>query len=303
MKKYSGQAIAIIMIVLVVATVLGASLYSRMIRNKGAVVDTRESQRALEQADNILDTFVSSDLPVLQAAIGALLKADADHIIEYDYDRLRTFFVDNHLDTSIFDEIASASDWCEDTNSSSIITTISYADKDSAIEYDVGEAMALNVGGATGLTGCSAKLYFTPAGSGNHLFSVKHVYMDTSGNVTPYQLGHMKLYCLGVSPCGDVVAPSDSIESYLVSGGSLTVDLSLPNLYEVRVLPLKGKLGIAVVPTGCGDLFNNYKINAKVSCKGEVREKQVIIPSLNNMGYTPLFDYTIYNANGTLSPN
>ena len=69
MKKYSGQAIAIIMIVLVVAVVIGGSLYSRVVRNKGEVVDTIDSQKALEQAGNVLDAFVAIDLSSLQNLI------------------------------------------------------------------------------------------------------------------------------------------------------------------------------------------------------------------------------------------
>ena len=78
MKRYPGQAIAIIMVVLVVAAVIGASLYSRMIRNKGEVVDTRESQKALEQAANVLDAFTTSDLPSLQKLLSEKLSEDDD---------------------------------------------------------------------------------------------------------------------------------------------------------------------------------------------------------------------------------
>ena len=92
MKKYSGQAIAIIMVVLVVAAVIGASLYSRMIRNKGEVVDTRESQKALEQAGNVLDAFITLDLPSLQKLLSDQLSADDNgEIVLSDIDGIRSF--------------------------------------------------------------------------------------------------------------------------------------------------------------------------------------------------------------------
>ena len=81
MKKYSGQAIAIIMVVLVVAAVIGASLYSRIVRNKGEVVYTMESQKALEQAGNVLDAFTTLDLPSLQNLLSEKLSSDEDGII------------------------------------------------------------------------------------------------------------------------------------------------------------------------------------------------------------------------------
>lgn len=299
MKKYSGQAIAIIMIILVVAMVLGASLYSRMIRNKEGVVDTRESQRALEQADNVLDLFISTDLTTLQTAVQAKLAATGSYTFN-SIDELKVFY------PSMFNNISSQIDWCENDPSSSVITTISYADSDSKIEYDVGEVMAINVGGLNVPSGCKATLSFSSTAPAS-LFSIKYVYMDNNGNVTPYKLDDMLLYCLhspAISNCSSIVQPVSSVAQTLNSGGSLDIDLKLANLYEVRVIPLKEKLGVSVVPNAsCGQLFNNYKVNTKVSCNGEVREKQVIIPNLSNMGYSSLFDYTIYNSNGTLSPS
>lgn len=311
MKKYSGQAIAIIMIVLVVATVIGASLYSRMVRNRGEIVDTRESQRALEQADNILDAFISSDLGILQNILATDLVSDPDNIIEFNsISDLTTFFDDRGL-TGISEITGNTNiienEWCEDTDgSSSIETKIGYAQETDEVFYNVGDVMAINVGSITStLAGCVATLTFTPGGNGDHLFAMKYVYRDSSGNVTPYKLEDMSLYCLDDAQVCPSVAPTDSITPPIMTTGSkLDILLDTPNLYEVRVLPLKEKLGISIQSTEqCGNNFKNYKISAKVNCKGDTREKQVIIPNANNMGYNPLFDYTIYNANGTLSPN
>lgn len=309
MKKYSGQAIAIIMVVLVVATVIGASLYSRMIKNRGEIVDTRESQRALEQADTILDTFISSDLILLQDAITDLLGSEDSYTFT-SISELREFLISKGIDATIINDFGNTSSWCEDSTST-IEITVGYADANSAIEFDVGEVMAINVGGLTLPAGCEAGLTFTTAGSGDHLFTIKKVYMDSSENVLPYQLTHMNLYCLTsdsiTANCGQgVVAPSTSpspIVQKFTSGGSMTINLTEANLYEVRVIPLKEKLGIAMVPSNCGNVLNNYSVQTKVVCKGDSREKQVVIPNQNNMGYPAIFDYTIYNANGTLSPN
>ncbi len=312
MKKYSGQAIAIIMVVLVVATVIGASLYSRMIRNRGEIVDTRESQRALEQADTILDTFISSDLILLQVAITDLLGSEDSYTFD-SIGGLREFLMSKDIDATIITEFGNTSSWCEDSTST-IEITVGYADANSPIEYDVGEVMAINLGSVNMATypTCSANLTFTTAGSGDHLFTIKKVYMNkATGDVSPYQLTHMQLYCLTsdsiVANCGQgVVAPSTSPSPILqkfTSGGSLSIPLTEANLYEVRVIPLKEKLGVAMVPSNCGNVLNNYTVRTKVVCKGDSREKEVVIPNQNNMGYPAIFDYTIYNANGTLSPN
>ncbi len=312
MKKYSGQAIAIIMIVLVVATVIGASLYSRMVRNRGEIVDTRESQRALEQADNILDAFISSDLAILQNILATDLVSAPENILDFNSISALTTFFDAKGLTGISEITGNSNiidyEWCEDADgSSSIETKISYAEETDEVFYNVGDVMAINVLKARPVDpACKATLTFTPGGNGDHLFTIKYVYMDNSGNVYPYKLEDMSLYCLDDAQVCPSVAPTDSITPPIMTNGSKldNILLNTANLYEVRVLPLKEKLGISIQTTKeCGNNFKNYKISAKVNCKGDTREKQVIIPNANNMGYNPLFDYTIYNANGTLSPN
>jgi len=217
---------------------------------------------------------------------------------------LKTYLTTKPIDTKILDSITG---WCDETDTGSALeVTLSYADDTSSIEYDVGEVMAINTSSVSVPASCLVDLVLTVAGDGDHLFTTKYVYMDGSGNVTPYKLDDMKLYCLSSSGtcAGDSVAPTSSISGVYSSGGRITVNPRLANLYEFRLIPLKEKIGVAVVPNEvCGDIFNNYVVRAKVTCKGDTREKQVIIPNVNNMGYPALFDYTIYNSNGTLSPN
>lgn len=305
MRKYSGQAIAIIMIVLVVATVIGASLYSRMIRNSAEIVDTRESQRALEQADSLLDVFISADLPSTQSLMSSTLSAENPKRFD-NISALKVFLSDGEIDTSILDGVGTITGWCEPPETgSSLEVTLSYADETSVIEYNVGDVVALNTSNVTVPDGCKVDLNLTTRGDGDHLFTTKYVYMD-GVNVTPYKLEDMQLYCLGDCSTPSV-APTDSIAGYFSSGDVMTLDmysLAQNSLYEFRLLPLKEKLGVAVIPNAqCGDIFSNYVVRAKVTCKGDTREKQVVIPSVNNMGYSSLFDYTIYNSNGTLNPN
>ncbi len=304
MKKYSGQAIAIIMVVLVVAAVIGASLYSRMIRNKGEVVDTRESQKALEQAGNVLDAFTTSDLPSLQNLLSRKLSEDDDGKIVLDnIGAIGAFLQELGGDQMTLGLLG----FGESGSCSEPVVTITYAQASDGIEYGVGDVMAINVDGVSIPLGCVATLTFYTAGSGDHLFTTKYVYMENDGNVRPYALEHMKLYCLNSSGsyCGDgSVAPTDSIEGTLASGGSITLNFGdHPNLYEFRILPLKEKVKIGLQGNAaCNHLLDNYSIKSTVICTGQERTMQVVIPNAMNMGYPSLFDYTIYNSQGTLTP-
>jgi hypothetical protein len=303
MKKYSGQAIAIIMVVLVVAAVIGASLYSRMIRNKGEVVDTRESQKALEQAGNVLDAFTTSDLPSLQNLLSQKLSGDDDgEIVLSDIGTIEAFLQELNGDRMSLGLLG----FGESGSCSEPVVTITYAQASDGIEYGVGDVMAVNVDGVDIPEGCVATLTFYTAGSGDHLFTTKYVYMDDNRDVQPYKLEDMKLYCLNStgSNCGDEsVAPPDSIEGTLASGGNITLNVDQPNLYEFRILPLKEKVKIGLQGNAaCNHLLDNYSIKSTVTCTGQERTMQVVIPNAMNMGYPSLFDYTIYNSSGTLTP-
>jgi len=304
MKKYSGQAIAIIMVVLVVAAVIGASLYSRMMRNKGEVVDTRESQKALEQAGNVLDAFITSDLPSLQKLLSEELSADDDgEIVLSNIAGIISFLQKLNGDQMDFGLLG----WGEGGSCSEPVVTITYAQASDGIEYGVGDVMAINVDGVIIPAGCVATFTFNTAGSGDHLFTTKYVYMDDDGNVQPYKLEDMELYCLnssGSDTCGEgSVAPTGSIEGTLASGGSITLNVDQPNLYEFRILPLKEKIKIGLQGNAaCNHLLDNYSIKSTVTCTGQERTMQVVIPNAMNMGYPSLFDYTIYNSSGTLTP-
>ena len=303
MKKYSGQAIAIIMVVLVVAAVIGASLYSRMVRNKGEVVDTRESQKALEQAGNVLDAFTTLDLPSLQNLLSRKLSEDDDGKIVLDnIGAIGAFLQELGGDQMTLGLLG----FGESGSCSEPVVTITYAQASDGIEYGVGDVMAINVDGVDIPEGCVATLTFYTAGSGDHLFTTKYVYMDDNRDVQPYKLEDMKLYCLNStgSNCGDEsVAPPDSIEGTLASGGNITLNVDQPNLYEFRILPLKEKVKIGLQGNAaCNHLLDNYSIKSTVICTGQERTMQVVIPNAMNMGYPSLFDYTIYNSAGTLTP-
>jgi len=305
MKKYSGQAIAIIMVVLVVAAVIGASLYSRMMRNKGEVVDTRESQKALEQAGNVLDAFITSDLPSLQNLLSQKLSEDDDGEIVLDNIEAISFFLQElNGDQMNLDLLGLG----ESGSCSKPVVTIAYAQASDGIEYGVGDVIAINVDGVTIPAGCIATLTFYTAGSGDHLFTTKYVYMDNDGNVQPYKLEDMELYCLnssGSAICGEgSVAPDSSIKQKLASGGGITLNFAEhSNLYEFRILPLKEKIKIGLQGNeACNHLLDNYSIKSTVTCTGQERTMQVVIPNAMNMGYPSLFDYTIYNSQGTLTP-
>lgn len=316
MKMYSGQAIAIIMVVLVVATVIGASLYSRMIKNRGSLVESKESTRAMEQVDTLLDLIITSDLAQTQLNFDSCLSSGSctfNSLSEY------SDLFGESLDSGISSKI---SDWCENTPTSpnsDMLITVEYADIGDYKDYNVGEVMALKLGGLGLPSGCNMTLGFKSVGTGEELFTVKRVYMDASGNIKPYEEDDMLLYCFSTTgSCDAPVAPKDSIVlPYFLASNTPennTIQINMTEtkvldgvtytLYEIRVLPLYGKLGISTQADSCASTsLYNYKVTADVTCDNIRRAGEVVIPNVKNLGYNAMFDYTIYNSTGVLQPN
>lgn len=309
MKKYSGQAIAIIMVILVVAAVIGASLYSRMIRNKGEVIDTRESSKALEQSGNLLDTFITSDTRELQSALYTKLIGVVGNKVVIESNDGDLEALKNAIDSNFgFIEGLDVTQLVDmDASCSSYSLSFEFATASDGIEYEVGQVMAINVSEVTVPASCQARLQFNRAGgSVDHLFTIKKVFRDKgTGNVEPYELDDMLLYCLpsGVNCANTTVQPVGSISETLSEGGTIDIPMTTAKLHEVRVIPLKNKIRIGIEEIGtCNKIFENYLIKATSVCSGQERTMQVVIPSVTNYGYSPIFDYTIYNSNGGLNP-
>ena len=300
MKKYSGQAIAIIMVILVVAAVIGASLYSRMIRNKGEVIDTRESSKALEQSGNILDAFITTDIRTLQDRLYEKLTG-AGGKITIEATRLDDL-TDNIV--AYFGEIGlELEELTMDASCSNYKMSFEFAPPSEGPEYNVGDVMAINLSNVTPPENCEVSLNFPQYGE--KIFTVKEVYSDGGGGYKPYELAHMRVYCLlqGSNNC-EGMSPTTSFEAW-GSKPTLTYDMHYlkgQDLVELRVMPLKGTIEIGVSSVNCDNIFDQFLIKATSICSGQERTMQVIIPSATNFGYDPMFDYTIYNSNGALAP-
>ena len=117
-EKYSGQAIAIIMVVLVVASVIGAALYSRVITSKQISIETTDGKKALEQADSILDIFISSDLQAVQNALRGYLEDDDSPALD-ELDKIYTKLI-SITEKEIKDEEVAEADcqWMQKLSSS-----------------------------------------------------------------------------------------------------------------------------------------------------------------------------------------
>ena len=318
---YSGQAIAIIMVILVVATVLGASLYSRTLKNREAAINTKDSIKAVEQADSLLDLFVRADFQFLQE-LAQEIQTDGEQVFE-NTTEIKGFLDGKSVDSSMIGQIT---DWCEydaeDNPSSNLKLTIAEALPSDFVDVRVGSARVFNLEGNTYQpTPCSLALTFEARESSPTIFAIKKIYGD-SNNIAEYVndpgtvpgIDDIKAYCFTPTTPGctpdelqGIAAPEGSFLD-LEANYTVPIDLkemrdALP-LYQIRVIPLNNTVGISHSDvSGCSTKsFSYMKVNAAVNCYGSFREKQIMVPGADSLGYSSLFDYAIYNI-GTLRPN
>jgi hypothetical protein len=311
---YSGQAIAIVMVVLVVATVIGASLYSRTLRDKEAAIKNKNSIMALEQADTFLDLLARRDSTFLQELVdqgdelpGPFTKFGT--ISENDPESLLYFLDQNNIDTRIVDS-KGLENWCHDKDTgSSFNISLALVEEEHEFVYKmVGSARVFNLRNIVfSEESCNLELRFDNPDSNYALFTIKKIYGTNDDEILGYSNNHMSAYCYG--SCGDIEQTAAPASSFVTIPESGVININLReivdgyNLYQVRVIPLHGTLGVAHNEITCANLkFKYIKVNAGVNCYGSYREKQVMVPGSDSVGYSPLFDYTIYNR-GLLRPN
>lgn len=313
-NTYPAQAIAIVMVILVVATVLGASLYSRTLKNREAAVNTKDSMQAIEQADTLLDLFVRADYQFLQDMYAKIQK-DGKRVFE-DLAQLKLFLEGYNIDVGLLNNDVG---WCEDTSKgSSIKLTISEAAPADFVDVRVGSARVFNIQESQvdlSTTSCGIILTFEARDNAPTIFAVKKVFGNES-HIEEYvndgSTDDIVAYCFEPdgSACEDVsgiAAPMASFEN-LSTDKKLAINFKEQRngypLSQVRIIPLNLTLGVSHTPTGdCGNnKFTYMKVNAAVNCYGSFREKQIMVPGADSLGYSSLFDYTIYNI-GTLRPN
>jgi len=310
-KKYEGQALAMVLIVLVVAVVIGVSMLSRTLRDSKRVTDEKSSAEALEFADSILDvvkgTSVSSLVEVCDREdYGEGIDSD-DGCSVTGVNSVKEFMTLAGLDSDsldVFDSCSSAS--------SELSLNLSLTDKDDEYEIRDGDVRSFVIKGQSpDPVTCTLDLEFEPRDSEFAGVVISKVYAkdyteEIPGDYKEYSYDDNLQYCIygEDSDCSE----SESMDENwipVLSGQNLSIPLSSVSGYsldEIRVKSLGGVVAIrsSLSDAGCVSNTEMLKVVAASNCVGTYRAKEVIVP-LEEWG-APIFDYVMYNGAGGLMP-
>jgi hypothetical protein len=295
-KYFKAQALALVMIVLVVASIIGVSLFSRMSKEKQSSVDQQDSSIALSQVDAILDFFVGADIDLIENVLG-----EEDQITKSGISEITTLLAED-LELNA-DDINT--DWC--VGESSLDVTLEYAGNEDYFEVQPGSVLAYNLEGATATGTCDLELRLK-AVEDYAVFVVKKIIDD--GTVSE----EIDNYCIrqgSSNTCaaeGDVpnvtdednlALPGTPVDDYFLMEHSLQEYIN-ENIVELRIIPINGVLSVAVGISGEDNIadkqFKPIKITSEAVCNDAYRGKQMYLPASGNLGYSPLFDYAIYDS-------
>lgn len=297
-KTFNAQALAIVMVVLVIASIIGIALFSRLRKDRQLSIGQQDSARAAEQSDALLNMFVGSDIEELEAE----MNKDTFEPVKEGLIEVKDFLEVIGVGTSAL-TLIEESEWCDDLSKNSFVkVSLGHADAEDTIEIQPGGVRAYNFEGATVTeTPCTINVTFNSRDTAS-VFAIKYVMRDSSGVVTEDFQG----YCI---PSSDEAcdALQEKVEpvtdpSILTGVGSLEIvipDMIANDVVELRILPLYGTLAVSDQmdnPSCVSKEFRAIKISAEVTCSGSNRGKTMFLPGSGNLGYPTLFDYAIYDT-------
>ncbi len=310
-KIYTGQALAISMIVLVVCAILGISIYSRVMKDQALVAEEAISSEVLEMADSILGTMTA----VSASDLKDLIEQNEGDIKITGWTDVNQFFEDLKL-VNLTDTLSDL-DQC-DSNNSEIELTVVNATIDDLIEVSVDEAKGFRIEGK-GFTNaktepCMFNIYTESRGTSSSGFMLKKIYAtgygtDEGVEYKIYDEDDILLYCFSddLNTCNSSDFTPDANWKKIPDGSTIEVNLKEKKdgyrLDEVRIIPVGGTIAIGVdIPEVCmeDEDLGAVRVVASVTCNGIYRAKEMFIPEEGASSYSSIFDYTIYNNVGEL---
>ncbi|MCB9790682.1 hypothetical protein H6764_01525 [Candidatus Nomurabacteria bacterium] len=329
--KYEGQALAIVLIVLIVAVIIALAVVSRTLSDRTQVIKERSSADAVEAANSTLDAVAGisiADLAEYAEGTGRTVCglgptdnfADVGCHIE-SVDDLETL-LDNFGLSAFYDSISNdLAAKCPATDSNqfnkSLNLSFEYASEDDeiTIEKDSVFSIVNNGNPPNNNPGtCAIDLNATPLPSGSTAGVITSaVYVTKSGNdiasFKQYRYPDVKAFCIsdGCNGSADWVESSNSSWGLRLTGNIddvpiiKTIGSTDYYLQEVRIKPVGSDINLTRQETGgtdCVSFRDLLKVSATVNCGDTARGREIV---LTDDEWAPaIFDYVVFNGNGVL---
>ncbi len=324
-EKYSGQALALAMVVLVVSSILAISIYSRVSKDKTLSLDERNSAESLEVSDLILNYLTSSPIKEIVTEIEKDPSKDLDSENGITLtESSSTGEIGTLLDTitGMTNSLSTLSICPTTVADNTYILNIRKADLETFYEVRAGQIMALpikelSVGLPAEAATCQTTIRAAVRGDDGAGFSISQIYGRDYSNGTsaaqykPYEEDDILNYCFatGGSCNSDTLDNGQNWIAYEDDGtgeidpiylnAKKTFGGLVYNLDEIKITAIGGTIGIAYeIPSACTSELNMLNVQVGATCSGTYRGKSILVPA--RQWEVPLFNYVIFNGEGTL---
>lgn len=328
-KKYEGQALAITMVVLVISSLIGLSIYSRTMKDKMLTMEERASAEALEVSDGVLEKLTLEPINEVIAGLevmgfqpgsnlddGIVLKEGGEGKASELTGLFRNLGIigDNQTLGGLLSPLCPMG-----VGGNEYQLTLKTADENMYTDYGPGVVWSLPVRNVLREKDdeCTLNMNFDIRGSSKVGFVVSKIYCEygVDGIATEckeYEINDFDKFCftstIDESEC-------NALEKFFDQGGAsnwvpfnpdqrgLTIKMS--NAFsppsEIRVTPVGGSIGISYsLSESCGsdEGLRMFQLRATANCGGVYRGKEILIPE--EKWHETIFDYVIFNDKGSI---
>lgn len=320
-KSYSGQAIAIVLIVLVVAVIIAMAILSRTLKDSQRITNEQESAESIEIADSLLDALKDltlEDFAEFAQGDGNSICNPNGSIQNYDFyihgceisseniSTLINYFDEFDLE-AIFNTVnQDLSQQCVEESSG---YRILFERADVSEEFEIAKDTVFAFVPAAGTTtnpACQVSVQATPYGNSRLINT--NVYTTRDGNnqisgYKEYNYSDTRGFCFSTGcNTSNWEYPGANPTSPIV----ISAVTSPPPTYylnEVRLRAINGTVSVSAStnPAACVDTGTYMKISAIVNCGDNSRGKEVVV---SDEDWAPeIFDYVLFNGDGDLTSN
>jgi len=329
-KTYTAQALAIVMIILVVASIIGFSVFSRLMTQKKAALQERESSEALEVADMILTNFLLSEPEQWREEIelGFLYKEKSDvgypgsqePVVEGEEGDMGIQMEasvqgdsSSNAITRLTDKLGHKLDLqnldiCPLSEHNNEYTLqLSKTDENTEFVLRPGETFVFPIGGKSLGEFCSINISFPNSGNKNGGFTVNRIFVK-EGVIKEYEYDDTKNYCFSANGTicnnSNFTGPQGGWTYYKQSDNPLSIAIPFlpknPLLERIQLTAIGEELIFKFsMSDKCSESIELWQLRASATCNGTYRAKEVIVPDVG-WSYS-IFNYVLFNGQGNIS--
>jgi len=291
-KTYSGQALAIIMIVLVVSSIIGFSVFNRSLRDKKSAIQERDSGEAYEVVDILLDTM-------LQYSSEEWMDGRIAFKETYETNGA-TFNLQNLLALYNPDFDIDSLNMCKvEEGSNKYTLKLDFGNADTMYQVEPGQSFTFLVpaGQAPGPS-CEITVNFVtsnlPDNTGFMLNKIFRTPDYTSEQIAVYKYTDADTFCL--STCSNFTK-NPSIPT---SPSSFTIPMP-SGIDRAQIIAINNPIQFQFSTNNCGDMFRTLVLRTSATCNGVYRAKEIIVPV--HRAHFSIFNYVLFNGNGPMNSN